>query len=116
MSNLSKINETDLSESEISLVDIIEFLQESWKSIAGFTVLGGNHPIVPVMLGEAAIAQEVSRQLLDEGVYVTGLWYTVVPKGAARLRVQISAAHSPAHLDHAIAAFTAVGRRLGAIV
>ena len=82
---------------------------------AGFTILEGDHPIVPVMLGEAALAQEMSRQLLDEGVYVKGLWYPVVPKGEARLRVQISAAHAPADLDHAIAAFTAVGRRLGAI-
>lgn len=109
----------DLIETDPSLVTRLQANTRHFREgivAAGFTILDGNHPIVPVMLGEAAIAQEMSRQLLDEGVYVKGLWYPVVPKGEARLRVQISAAHSPAHLDHAITAFTAVGRRLGAIV
>ncbi|MBP7860644.1 glycine C-acetyltransferase, partial [bacterium] len=66
---------------------------------AGFTIIEGIHPIVPVMLGEASIAQDMSNALMDEGVYVKGLWFPVVPKGEARLRCQISAAHSKADLD-----------------
>ncbi len=79
---------------------------------AGFTILEGEHPIVPVMLGEAAVAMDMSRELLTEGVYVRGLWYPVVPQGEARLRVQISAAHEKKDLDHAIAAFVKVGKKL----
>lgn len=82
---------------------------------AGFTILEGTHAIVPIMLGEAATAQEMSRRLLDEGVYIKGLWYPVVPKGAARLRAQISASHSVEDLDFAIEAFSRVGRSLGVI-
>ena len=82
---------------------------------AGFRILEGTHPIVPVMLGEAAIAQDMSRELLDEGVYIKGLWYPVVPKGEARLRSQISAAHTRQDLDHAIEAFKKVGKRLGVL-
>lgn len=82
---------------------------------AGFRILEGTHPIVPVMLGEAAVAQDMSRELLDEGVYIKGLWYPVVPKGEARLRAQISAAHTAQDLDHAIQAFQTVGKRLGII-
>jgi glycine C-acetyltransferase len=82
---------------------------------AGFTILEGSHPIVPVMLGEAALAQEMSRALLDEGVYIKGLWYPVVPQGEARLRAQISAAHMREDLDRAIEAFKAVGNRLGIV-
>ncbi|MBX9877103.1 MAG: glycine C-acetyltransferase [Candidatus Obscuribacterales bacterium] len=81
----------------------------------GFTILPGDHPIVPVMLGEAAVAQDMSRVLLDEGVYVRGLWYPVVPKGEARLRVQISAAHTKEQLDRALAAFQKVGKKLSVI-
>jgi glycine C-acetyltransferase len=82
---------------------------------AGFTILEGSHPIVPIMLGEAALAQEMSRALLDEGVYIKGLWYPVVPQGEARLRAQISAAHMREDLDRAIEAFKAVGSRLGIV-
>jgi len=81
----------------------------------GFTIIEGRHPIVPVMLGEAATAQDMSRELLGEGVYIKGLWYPVVPKGEARLRAQISAAHARDDLDRALAAFQKVGRRLGVI-
>jgi glycine C-acetyltransferase len=81
----------------------------------GFTIIEGRHPIVPVMVGEAAIAQDMSRELLGEGVYIKGLWYPVVPKGEARLRAQISAAHTRDDLDRALAAFQKVGRRLGVI-
>lgn len=82
---------------------------------AGFRILEGTHPIVPVMLGEAAVAQDMSRLLLDEGVYIKGLWYPVVPKGEARLRAQISAAHTRQDLDQSIEAFKIVGQRLGVI-
>ncbi|MFY9608593.1 MAG: glycine C-acetyltransferase [Blastocatellia bacterium] len=81
----------------------------------GFTIIEGRHPIVPVMLGEAAVAQDMSQELLKEGVYVKGLWYPVVPKGEARLRAQISAAHTRDDLDRALDAFQKVGRRLGVI-
>ncbi|MBS1787818.1 MAG: glycine C-acetyltransferase [Acidobacteria bacterium] len=82
---------------------------------AGFRILEGTHPIVPVMVGEAAIAQDMSRELLGEGVYIKGLWYPVVPKGEARLRAQISAAHTRQDLDQSIEAFKTVGKRLGVI-
>jgi glycine C-acetyltransferase len=82
---------------------------------AGFELLPGEHPIIPVMLHEAALAQEFARRLLVEGVYVIGFFYPVVPKGAARIRTQMSAAHSLEDLDFAIAAFTRVGRALGVI-
>ena len=81
----------------------------------GFKIIEGRHPIVPVMLGEAAIAQDMSQELLKEGVYIKGLWYPVVPKGEARLRAQISAAHTREDLDRTLGAFDKVGRRLGVI-
>ena len=81
----------------------------------GFKIIEGRHPIVPVMLGEAAIAQDMSQELLKEGVYIKGLWYPVVPKGEARLRAQISAAHTRQDLDRTLGAFDKVGRRLGVI-
>jgi glycine C-acetyltransferase len=81
----------------------------------GFTILQGDHPIVPVMLGEAALAQQMSRELLKEGVYIRGLWYPVVPKGEARLRAQISAALTQKNIDHALRAFERVGRRLNVL-
>lgn len=81
----------------------------------GFKIIEGRHPIVPVMLGEAAIAQDMSQELLKEGVYIKGLWYPVVPKGEARLRAQISAAHTREELDRALSAFDKVGRQLGVI-
>ena len=82
---------------------------------AGFKLLPGEHPIVPVMLYEAPLAQEFARRLLDEGVYVIGFFFPVVPKGLARIRTQLSAAHTPEDIDHAIAAFAKVGRELGVI-
>ena len=81
----------------------------------GFKIIEGRHPIVPVMVGEAAIAQDMSQELLKEGVYIKGLWYPVVPKGEARLRAQISAAHTREDLDRTLGAFDKVGRRLGVI-
>ena len=74
---------------------------------AGFAIDEGDHPIVPVMLGDANIAQEMSRQLLDQGIYAIGFFFPVVPKGKARIRTQISAAHTKEDLDKAIKAFKA---------
>jgi glycine C-acetyltransferase len=82
---------------------------------AGFDIKAGEHPIVPVMLYEAPLAQEFARCLLQEGIYVIGFFYPVVPQGQARIRVQISAAHTRVHLDRAIEAFVKVGRQLGVI-
>ena len=77
-------------------------------SAAGFTLTPGEHPIIPVMLGDARLAQDMAARLLDEGIYVIGFSFPVVPKGAARIRTQLSAAHTPEHVDRAIAAFTKV--------
>jgi glycine C-acetyltransferase len=82
---------------------------------AGFTLAGKGHAIIPVMLGEAALAQEFAAALLREGIYVTGFFYPVVPKGQARIRTQMSAAHTPEQIELALAAFAKVGRRLGVI-
>ena len=82
---------------------------------AGFDIVPGDHPIVPVMLYEATLAQEFASRLLNEGIYVIGFFYPVVPKGKARIRVQLSAAHERGQLDKAIAAFTKVGKELNVI-
>ncbi len=84
-------------------------------SRAGFTMRPGFHPIVPVMLGDARLAQDFAAALLDEGIYVIGFFFPVVPKGEARIRVQLSAVHERDDLDRAIHAFTTVGKRLGVI-
>ena len=82
---------------------------------AGFDIKPGDHPIVPIMLYEATVAQQFAAALLEEGVYVIGFFFPVVAKGLARIRVQLSAAHTQAHLDKAIAAFTKVGKELGVL-
>jgi glycine C-acetyltransferase len=82
---------------------------------AGFDIRPGVHPIVPIMLGDARRTQQLAADLLSEGIYVTGFFYPVVPKGQARIRVQISAAHEPGHLERAVEAFVKVGRRRGVI-
>jgi len=82
---------------------------------AGFDIKPGVHPIVPVMLYDAPLAQEFAARMLEEGIYVIGFYYPVVPKEKARIRVQLSAAHEQHHLDLAIAAFTKVGKQLGVI-
>ena len=79
----------------------------------GLTVLPGNHPITPIMLGEAALAQQMARRLLEKGVYVIGFSFPVVPKGQARIRTQISAAHTRDDLDFAIQQFAEVAPELG---
>jgi glycine C-acetyltransferase len=82
---------------------------------AGFDIKPGEHPIVPIMLYEATLAQQMASRLLERGVYVIGFFYPVVPKGQARIRVQLSAAHTRAHLDQAIEAFVAAGQELGVL-
>jgi glycine C-acetyltransferase len=82
---------------------------------AGFDIKPGNHPIVPIMLYDAVLSQKMASELLNEGIYVIGFYYPVVPKGQARIRVQISAAHHMEDLDEAIGAFTKTGRKLGII-
>ncbi len=84
-------------------------------SEAGFDIKEGTHPIVPVMFGDAKLAADIAHDLLGEGIYVIGFSYPVVPKGEARIRVQISAAHEREHLDAAIEAFTKVGRKHGVV-
>jgi glycine C-acetyltransferase len=81
----------------------------------GFTLAGADHPIIPVMLGDAVLAKEMSARLLKEGIYVVGFSFPVVPRGQARIRTQMSAAHEPHHIDKAVAAFAKVGRELGVI-
>ncbi|MGI8893654.1 MAG: glycine C-acetyltransferase [Bacteroidia bacterium] len=82
---------------------------------AGFDIKNGEHPIVPIMLYDAKLSQDFAAKLLEEGIYVIGFYFPVVPKGQARIRVQISAAHETAHLDKAITAFTKIGKELGVI-
>ena len=82
---------------------------------AGFDIRPGEHPIIPIMLGEASLAHKMAEQLLDEGIYVIGFSYPVVPKGEARIRIQISAGHETPDLDHAVAGFKKIGYALGLI-
>jgi aspartate aminotransferase-like enzyme len=87
---------------------------------AGFEIRPGIHPIVPIMFTrfapeDAPLAQRFARALLDEGIYVKGFFFPVVPRGQSRIRVQLSAAHTPEHVDRAVAAFTKVGRTLGVL-
>jgi len=108
----------ELLEKDDSLVQKLHSNTEYFRKEivnAGFKILAGEHPIVPVMVGEAPVAMDMSKELLDLGVYVKGLWYPVVPKGEARLRVQISAAHSKEDLDRALEAFAKAGKKLGVI-
>ena len=82
---------------------------------AGFDIVPGTHAIVPVMLYDAPLSQKFADRLLDEGIYVIGFFFPVVPREKARIRTQISAGHSRAHLEKAVAAFTKVGKELGVI-
>lgn len=108
----------DLLESDTSLRDKLEanttHFRNAMQSL-GFTVSGKDHPISPVMLGDAALSQVFADKLLDLGVYAVGFFYPVVPKGQARIRTQISAAHTTEQLDKAIDAFAKVGKELGVI-
>lgn len=82
---------------------------------AGFTLAGADHAIIPVMLGDAKLAQQFAARLLDEGIYVTGFFYPVVPQGQARIRTQMSAAHTPEQIERAVAAFIKIGKQLNVI-
>ena len=108
----------DLLSSSTELRDKLEANAKQFRSgmeAAGFDLRAGEHAIVPVMLYDAELSQRFANRLLEEGIYVIGFFYPVVPKGLARIRVQISAAHSSAHIEKAISAFTKVGRELGVI-
>ena len=82
---------------------------------AGFTLAGAGHPIIPVMLGEAKVATEMAARMLEEGIYVIGFSFPVVPVGEARIRTQMSAAHTPDDIEQAVAAFTRVGAAMGVV-
>jgi glycine C-acetyltransferase len=100
--------------SKDTLEDNAKFFREEIAR-AGFTIKSGSHPIVPIMLGDAKLAQEMAARLLDEGVYAVGFFYPVVPEGQARIRVQISAAHTRKDLEFALEKFIKVGKELKVI-
>jgi glycine C-acetyltransferase len=108
----------DMLTETTELRDKLEFNTKYFRTKmteAGFDIKPGDHPIVPIMLYEATVAQEFAAKLLEEGIYVIGFFYPVVGKGKARIRVQLSAAHQQEHLDKAIAAFSKVGKELGVL-
>ena len=108
----------DLLEGSTELRDRLEANTRRFRAgiaAAGFAIKPGVHPIVPIMLHDERLAVEMARRLLDEGVYVVGFSYPVVPKGQARIRVQLCARHEDADIDRAVAAFAKVGKALGAI-
>ncbi|AKQ46738.1 2-amino-3-ketobutyrate CoA ligase [Rufibacter radiotolerans] len=108
----------ELLSSTTELRDRLEWNTKYFRekmTAAGFDIKPGVHPIVPVMLYEAKLAQEFAAKMLEKGIYVIGFYYPVVAKGAARIRVQLSAEHTQEHLDRAIQAFTEVGRELGVL-
>lgn len=108
----------DMLSETTELRDKLEYNTQYFRSKmteAGFDIKPGVHPIVPVMLYDSVLAQTMAEKLLAEGIYVVGFYFPVVPKGQARIRVQLSAAHEQEHLDSAIAAFTKVGKELGVI-
>ncbi|MEL6863656.1 MAG: glycine C-acetyltransferase [Bacteroidota bacterium] len=114
----ASIKVLDLLSSSTALRDKLEqntlYFREAMTKV-GFDIIPGEHPIVPIMLYDAKLSQDFANRLLEEGIYVIGFFYPVVPKGKARIRVQISAGHEQAHLEKAVAAFTKVGRELGVI-
>jgi glycine C-acetyltransferase len=108
----------DLLSETTALRDKLEFNTQYFRTAmtnAGFDIKAGVHPIVPIMLYEATVAQEMAAALLEEGIYVIGFFYPVVAKGKARIRVQLSAAHEKEHLDKAIAAFVKIGKAMKVI-
>ncbi|MBX7109523.1 MAG: glycine C-acetyltransferase [Chitinophagales bacterium] len=108
----------DMLSETTELRDKLEFNTKYFRTkitAAGFDIKPGEHPIVPIMLYDAVLAQKFATRILEEGIYVIGFFYPVVAKGNARIRVQLSAAHDTQHLDKAIAAFTKVGKELGVI-
>jgi glycine C-acetyltransferase len=114
----ASIKVLDLLKKSTALRDKLENNTQYFRkamTAAGFDIIPGVHPIVPIMLYDAKLSQDFANQLLDEGIYVIGFYFPVVPKEQARIRVQISAGHEVEHLDRAVAAFTKVGKRLGVI-
>ena len=114
----ASIKVLDLLSSSTALRDKLEANAAYFRKAmtgAGFDILPGEHPIVPIMLYDAKLAQEFAAKLLDEGIYVIGFFYPVVPQGKARIRVQISAGHSQEHLEKAVEGFVKVGKELGVI-
>ena len=114
----ASIKVLDLLSSSTHLRDKLETNTQYFRKemgAAGFDILPGEHPITPVMLYDAPLAQEFANKLLSEGVYVIGFFFPVVPQGKARIRVQVSAGHEIEHLDKAVAAFTKVGKELNVI-
>lgn len=108
----------DMLSKTTALRDALEYNTNYFRTkmtAAGFDIKPGDHPIVPIMLYDAAVAQNFAAALLEEGIYVIGFFFPVVAKGQARIRVQLSAAHKQQHLDKAIAAFTKVGKSLGVL-
>jgi glycine C-acetyltransferase len=108
----------ELLEKDTSLRDKLEWNTNYFKAgmkKAGFDIVDGDSAIVPVMLYDAKLAQKMASELLKKGIYVIGFFFPVVPKGKARIRVQLSAAHTKTHLDNAILAFTTVGKDLKVI-
>ena len=108
----------DMLTETTELRDKLEFNTKYFRTMmtqAGFDIKPGDHPIVPIMLYDAVLAQNFAAKLLEEGIYVIGFFFPVVAKGQARIRVQLSAAHQQKHLDKAITAFTKVGKELGVL-
>jgi glycine C-acetyltransferase len=108
----------DMLSETTALRDKLEFNTKYFRTKmteAGFDIRPGQHPIVPIMLYDAVVAQNFASRLLDEGIYVIGFFFPVVAKGQARIRVQLSAGHDQSHLDRAIAAFAKIGRELGVL-
>lgn len=114
----TSIRVLDLLEEGTDLRDRLQANSQYFRAqmtTLGFDLLPGEHPIIPVMLGDAKLAANMADRLLEEGIYVIGFSFPVVPKGKARIRTQMSAAHSREHIDRAIAAFAKVGKELGVI-
>jgi glycine C-acetyltransferase len=108
----------DMLSGSTVLRDRLEVNTRSFRTkmtAAGFDILPGDHPIVPIMLGDARLAADLADKVLAHGIYVIGFSFPVVPRGQARIRVQLSAAHTAEHIDRAVTAFTTVGRELGVI-
>ena len=108
----------DMLTETTELRDKLEYNTKYFRSKmteAGFDIKPGDHPIVPIMLYDAVLAADFAAKLLDENIYVIGFFFPVVPKGQARIRVQLSAAHEQQHLNKAIAAFTKIGKELGVL-
>jgi len=114
----ASITVLDLLSETTDLRDKLEFNTKYFRvkmTEAGFDIKPGDHPIVPIMLYDAVVAQQFASKLLEEGIYVIGFFFPVVAKGQARIRVQLSAAHEQRHLDKAVEAFTKIGKELGVL-